>query len=126
MNLEKLARLTGDLDELNVTRRGITDHHRDLRDDFIHARASIHKSLHASGRKLIGWTEADGLAALLKFDADDLRDCNLDVPTIKAAIAMQDRMRDLQARSEALTAQITPLSELIGSLNKYVKAHTHG
>lgn len=123
MNHEKLRRLKGDLDQQCGARQSVTQHRRDISDELARLTISINSRYAASGYKLGDWRPGDDLAELLAYPTADLRTCHLDAASLKHAIELQTLKSDLQARIDALDAQITPLSQLVGNLTRYVEEH---
>lgn len=125
LNTAKLRRLCGDLDQMIGAQRSLTEHYRETRDEFIELRADVHRRLQMSRHTLDGWSGGDALACLLKFSNADLEKCYLDRSCIKRAVELGDLMADLQSRTAALEAQITPLHQLVGRLKNFVEVHNH-
>ncbi len=126
MNKTKHRRLQGDLNEKISTRRVLSEQRRFAKDEFDGICNGIRRTLLASRHRLSGWSEGDDVAALLKCAPEDLRACGIDQREVKRAIEVRGEMADLQARSEALDAEITPLAQLVDALNRYVSEHANG
>lgn len=125
MNLTKFRRITRDLSQKMTTRSSLGRQHLDLKDEFNAIRDSVHRTLRASDKTIPGWREGDDLAALLKCSPDDLYSFCIDGRIVKHALELREEMADLQNRVAALDAEVTPLSQLVDSLKKYVEAQ-HG
>lgn len=120
MNHAKFRRLKGDLEQQRGALRSVSEHRRDVSDELARLNISIRSLYESSPYKLDGWQPGDDLTELLKFPTADLRACYLDVAAIKHAIELQALKNDLQARIDALSAQITPLAELVDNCQRYV------
>ncbi len=126
MNLKKRDRLQGDYNELCGSRRALGDRYLDAKDEYRGVEAGIRRAIQGSRYKLLGFTEGDDLAVLLKCAPEDLRANGVDLREVKRALQLRDEMVGLQARGGALDIQIRPLSELLGRLNKFIEAHNRG
>lgn len=120
----KYARLTADLDQGRMTLRALSAECRYAADGHTRLFADVVANLRNTSPN---WRPADGVEALLRLGAEELRHMGASslLPQAREAAAELARMGEMQGRIDALQATLAPLSVLVGRLQTYVEAHGH-
>ena len=115
----KLARVSLDLDTKRAALRAVAALADESRERVGLLRQSLESGAHAAYLRAV-W-DGRALVELLQLPDDELAQARVDVGTLRAAVAEQERMVELRRRHDALAADCAPLAALVARLNEYAQ-----